>query len=163
MPTTVEQYPLEKRKIMKKLVKSMIGWTVLFGIFLTIAVVITFSVSWVWYIVASLVGLYVLIFLIDLWYQTEYYKRYFYDVQQDFLSIKKGVITPHQTMLPYEKLQDVYMDQDLFDRIFTLWDVHVSTATEMSGYHAHIDGVNHENADKIRELILNKIRGGQNR
>lgn len=65
---------------------------------------------------------------------------------------------PHETMLPYEKLQDVYMDQDLFDRMFNLWDVHVSTATAMSGYEAHIDGVNHENAEALRELILNKIR-----
>jgi membrane protein YdbS with pleckstrin-like domain len=165
MPTTIEQYPLERRKIMKKLLVSMIGWTILFGIFFIIALVFASAVPWGWYLVVLVAGLHFAIFCIDLWYQTEYYKRYFYDIQPDFLSIKKGVITPHQTMLPYEKLQDVYMDQDIFDRIFNLWDVHVSTATAMSGYQAHIDGVNQDNAEKIRSIILDKIRkkGGTDR
>jgi membrane protein YdbS with pleckstrin-like domain len=158
MPTTVEQYPLERRKIAKKLVVSMIGWTIFFGILLGISAGIASSLPWVWKIFYSLIGLYLLIFIIDIWYQTEYYKRYFYDIGADFLKIRKGVITPHQTMLPYEKLQDVYMDQDIFDRIFNLWDVHVSTATAMSGYAAHIDGVTMENGEKIRDLILEKIK-----
>ena len=50
------------------------------------------------------------------------------------------------------------MDQDILDRIFGLWDVHVSTATNMSGAEAHIDGVKHDNANAIKELILAKIR-----
>ena len=50
------------------------------------------------------------------------------------------------------------MDQDLLDRLFGLWDVHVSTATFMSGWEAHIDGVKHDNAMEIREIILSKIR-----
>ena len=66
-----------------------------------------------------------------------------------------------ETILNYDKIQDVYMDQDLLDRIFSLWDVHVSTATVMSGAEAHIDGVNHDNALAIRELILSKIRQGK--
>lgn len=65
---------------------------------------------------------------------------------------------PRETILPYEKLQDVYVDQDVFDRIFRLYDVHVSTATFMSGFEAHIDGVNKENAEAIREIILENIR-----
>ena len=55
-------------------------------------------------------------------------------------------------------MQDVYVDQDIFDRMFGLWDVHVSTATMMSGMEAHIDGVKRENAMKLREMLLQKIR-----
>jgi membrane protein YdbS with pleckstrin-like domain len=161
--TTIEQYPLEKRKIKKKLTVAMLSWTIFLGL---IAGVMAFfaatTFSGLWIGVYSIIALYVIIFLIQIWYQTEYYKRYFYDIAPDFLIIKKGVIMPHETMLPYEKLQDVYMDQDLFDRIFDLWDVHVSTATDMSGHQAHIDGVNRENAEKIRELILQKIRKERN-
>lgn len=157
--TTIQQYPLEKRKITKKILVAMIGWTVFLGICLIAAAV--FAVIWnpvLWIVFYVIIAFYVLMFIIQIWYQTEYYKRYFYDIEKDFLIIKKGVIMPHETMLPYEKLQDVYMDQDLFDRMFKLWDVHVSTATAMSGYEAHIDGVSHENAESLRELILNKIR-----
>ena len=63
-----------------------------------------------------------------------------------------------ETILNYDKIQDVYMDQDILDRVFGLHDVHVSTATAMSGYEAHIDGVNQNNALAIKEQILEKIR-----
>ena len=157
--TTIEQYPLERRKIAKKITVAMIFWTIFLGIGLIVTAFLANSISSkFWIAFYSILVLYILIFIIQVWYQTEYYKRYFYNIAPDFLVIKKGVIMPHETMLPYEKLQDVYMDQDLFDRMFNLWDVHVSTATAMSGYKSHIDGVNHDNAEKLRELILNKIR-----
>jgi membrane protein YdbS with pleckstrin-like domain len=161
-PPTIKQYPLERRKIAKKLTVAMISWTIFLGICLIITTALSKSIttdsSIFRTISLCIITLYIIIFMIQLWYQNQYYKRYFYNIATDFLVIKKGVIMPHETMLPYEKLQDVYMDQDLFDRIFNLWDVHVSTATAMSGHEAHIDGVNRENAEKLRELILNKIR-----
>jgi membrane protein YdbS with pleckstrin-like domain len=55
------------------------------------------------------------------------------------------------------------MDQDIFDRFFRLWDVHVSTATTMSGMEAHVDGVNEENAEAIRKLLLAKIKSKRGR
>ncbi len=157
--TTVEQYPLERRKIYKKFVVAMIGWTILFGLLLLISGLLAFTaLPGLKVLFFILLAIYILLFFIEAWYQTEYYNRYFYDITPDFLVIKKGVIMPHETMLPYEKLQDVYMDQDLFDRIFNLWDVHVSTATAMSGHEAHIDGLSRANAEILREIILNKIR-----
>ncbi|MDO8554561.1 MAG: PH domain-containing protein [Candidatus Micrarchaeota archaeon] len=151
--TTIKQYPLDRKKIMKRFVSGMIIWTILaiiagiflgsismlLGIFTFLGIIIIFSV-WTWI------------------YENKYFQAYFYDVGESFLVIRKDWITPRETMLPYEKLQDVYMDQDLFDRMFGLWDVHVSTATMMSGMAAHIDGVNSENAQKIRELIMGKIK-----
>ena len=65
---------------------------------------------------------------------------------------------PTETILPFEKLQDVYLDQDLFDKVFGLWDLHVSTATFMSGYHAHIDGVTITNGEEMREMLMDKIK-----
>jgi membrane protein YdbS with pleckstrin-like domain len=157
--TTVEQYPLDRNKIKKKVIEGMIGYSVLFLVLLVgsgIAAVAFKPMFWAVFLVILII--YFGVFLIELWYQIEYFKRYFYNVEPDFLVIKKGVILPHQTMLPYEKLQDVYMDQDILDRLFGLWDVHVSTATAMSGYAAHIDGVKQQNAEAIRKLILDKIR-----
>jgi putative membrane protein len=157
--TTIQQYPLERRKITKKVLVAMIGFSILFAVLLAAAAFIAASgVGWVKTIFWILFALYFVVFALEIWYQTMYYKKYFYNLEPDFMVIKKGVIMPHETMLPYEKLQDVYMDQDLFDRLLSLWDVHVSTATAMSGYEAHIDGVNHENADALRNIILDKIR-----
>jgi membrane protein YdbS with pleckstrin-like domain len=157
--STVIQFPLERRKIAKKMTMAMLSWTIFFGIgFVVTAIFAAAAFTGLWVIFLAIIILYAAIFVVELWYQTEYFKKYFYNITPDFLIIKKGVITPHETMLPYEKLQDVYMDQDIFDRMFDLWDVHVSTATAMSGSEAHIDGVNRGNGEKIREIILSKIR-----
>ena len=158
-----QQFPLEHRKIVKKTVVAMIWFLILFFILLLVTGLLAAAAptpfsAWLWTLFFLILALYIVVFILEIWYQVEYYKRYYYDIEHDFLVIKKGVIMPHQVMLPYEKLQDVYMDQDLFDRMFSLWDVHVSTATVMSGYAAHIDGVNQQNAEALRNRLLDKIR-----
>ncbi|MEM5883174.1 MAG: PH domain-containing protein [Candidatus Aenigmatarchaeota archaeon] len=156
MATTIEKYPLEKRKIIKKTVKATFSACILFLIgplWLHFFFFETFK-----YHLFILDFLFAIFPLVEFLYQREYFKRYFYDAKDDFLVIRKGVFAPTETILPYEKLQDVYVDQDVFDRIFKLYDVHVSTATFMSGIEAHIDGVNKENAEAIREIILENIR-----
>jgi len=157
--TTIQQYPLEKRKVVKKTINAIIGWSILFLIIFLPLHIFLFQIYSNLLIIVDII--FALIIIIEPIYQYWYYKTYFYDVRSDFLAIKKGVIMPRETILNYDKIQDVYMDQDLLDRIFNLWDVHVSTATTMSGAQAHIDGVNHDNAIAIRDLILLKIRKGK--
>lgn len=64
---------------------------------------------------------------------------------------------PREISIPYERVQDVYVDQDLWDRIFHLYDVHLSTATWTSGMEAHIDGVESDAANGLREVLLKTI------
>ena len=157
MPTTIEMHPLDRKKITKRFIGNMIGWLVV-SLIMSLALLFVMRFD----LIASLLLLLGLLLIFAAWqwfYEHKYFDAYFYDLDKDFLKIKKDWITPRETILPYEKLQDVYVDQDLFDRIFGLWDVHVSTATMASGMEAHIDGVNQENANKIRELLLDKIRG----
>lgn len=86
-----------------------------------------------------------------------YYKTYRYDLTPDYVIIKKGPIASQEITIPYDRIQDVYLDQDIFDRIFGLYDVHISTATITSGMRAHIDGVDHKTALSLREIILKKM------
>ena len=154
--TTIEQYPLERIKITKRFISGMIGWLILS----VIAAVTMFFLLKPGF-TSSFVGFFVMLVILAVWqwvYETKYFEAYFYDIAVDELDIRKGWITPRETILPYEKMQDVYVDQDIFDRMFGLWDVHVSTATMMSGMEAHIDGVKRENAMKLREMLLQKIR-----
>jgi len=84
-------------------------------------------------------------------------KYYFYDLVGKNLIIKKGVFSRNEITLPINRLQDVYVDQDILDRILGLYDVHVSSATIISGNLSHIDGLNKENAQVIKNLILSGI------
>ena len=91
-----------------------------------------------------------------------YIKSYFYDANDSFITIKKGVFTPKEIHLQFSKIQDVYVDQDLIDRVLGIYDVHISSATFSSGLEAHIDGVDKATADKLRDFILHKITAGEN-
>ena len=84
-------------------------------------------------------------------------KYYSYDLVGKKLIIKKGVFSRNEITLPINRLQDVYVDQDILDRIFRLYDVHVSSATFISGILSHIDGLNKENSDVVKSLILSGV------
>jgi membrane protein YdbS with pleckstrin-like domain len=161
---TYQTIPLDKKKIMKKTLESTAGLFIIVISTLLIFVPILSIVpgvvdAWFWamfyWSIAGLLVIWVIAYL----YQRSYYYSYSYDVRPDVLMIKKGVFTPRETSMPYKKINDVYVDMDLLDRMFGLRYVHVATASEVSAPIAHIDGVSPENADKLRDLILHKIKG----
>ncbi len=91
-------------------------------------------------------------------YEYYYYKRYFYDLNDDMLVIRKGVFGSRELMIPFEKIQDVFVDRDWLDLAFGLYDVYVTTVSSRSILNAHIDGLNEKNAGQAAELLLKKIK-----
>jgi putative membrane protein len=110
-------------------------------------------------IVKKLIGLSLaaLVFAGVYWYQRWYIATYHYDLTDQFLIIKKGVIASTEISIPYSKINDVFVEQDILDRILGLYDVHVSSATNISGQTAHIDGVDKHVAMGLRSEILKRI------
>ncbi|MBU1110729.1 PH domain-containing protein [Patescibacteria group bacterium] len=157
---TREQFPLSYKKIIKKTIASTI---VITGLLLVIWGALAFSfyqVEFGWLSVVTFcisVFLALIIFLTYL-YQRWYFAVYFYDLTDDFIQIKKGPITPREITIPYERIQDVYVDQDLLDRFLGLYDVHLSSATISSGIEAHIDGVEKEAAEGLRNALLKTVQ-----
>lgn len=163
MPTLKEKYPLEKRKPLKKTIEST--WKFIF----TIIFIVIFSFSFfsqgknifpnsnLQITIYIFIGIFILLIILKYVYEVFYMKYYFYDLIQKNLIIKKGVFSRNEITLPINRLQDVYVDQDILDRIFGLYDVHVSSATIISGNLSHIDGLNKENSDAIKNLILSGI------
>ncbi|MCO6429708.1 MAG: PH domain-containing protein [Deltaproteobacteria bacterium] len=89
--------------------------------------------------------------------QLIYFIRYFYDIDERSIIIRKGVIAQSEVTLPFSKITDVYVDQDLLDVFFGLYDVHFSSPTQSSGKAAHIDGVDKRGAVLIRGIVLERI------
>lgn len=164
MATLREKYHLENRKPLKKTIAGI--WEfILIIIFIGI-----FSFSFLfsegrntfpslnlWTIVYIFIGIFVLFIILKYIYEIFYMKYYFYDFVGKNLIIKKGVFSWNEITLPINRLQDVYVDQDILDRILGLYDVHVSSATIISGNLSHIDGLNKENSQAIKNLILSGI------
>jgi len=73
-------------------------------------------------------------------YVGAYIRRYYYDA--------------------YSKIQDVYVDQDILDRMMGLYDVHIASATAASSIEAHIDGVDKEASDGLKNFLLQKLQTG---
>lgn len=158
---TREQFPLSIKKVLKKTITSTLGGFILL---LTLWGVLAFGLSsgaetgnWLGIATIIIFGLLFFTLLVVYLYQRWYYTVYFYDLTPDYIVIKKGPITPREITIPYERVQDVYVDQDLLDRIFGLYDVHLSSATISSGMEAHIDGVEKPAADGLRTMLLQTV------
>jgi membrane protein YdbS with pleckstrin-like domain len=162
MSKTREQFPLSPKKILKKTMGSIITLAVLFVVWVGVLLVTSSndkSVSGAMGLATiGILLLMVIIVLITYFYQKWYFAVYFYDLTDDFIIIKKGPITPSEITIPYERVQDVYVDQDLLDRFFGLYDVHLSSATISSGMEAHIDGVKKQAADGLRGFLLQTVQ-----
>ena len=73
----------------------------------------------------------------------------------------KGVVSRKRISIRYEKIQNIFIDQDFLDRIFKLYDVHIATADYQSAWTAHIDGVSRENAEKLKSILDIHIKNRQ--
>ncbi len=118
------------------------------------------AASFMGYAFTSILISYAFIIFLRAWYIKTYIKRYYYDCNDQFVTIKKGVFAPTEIHVQYQKIQDVYVDQDFIDRLMGLYDVHIASATVTSGIEAHIDGVEQSVAEAIKNFMLAKIQGG---
>ena len=155
---TRDKFPLSTRKVIKKTLSFSIIWGIIFLIgFIMTCLSFAGGDGSVSALIVTLVGLSIVLLLIiflTYLYQKWYFSVYYYDLGKDYVVIKKGPITPQEITIPYERVQDVYVDQDLLDRLFGLYDVHLSSATISSGMEAHIDGVEKTAADGLKAMLL---------
>jgi len=160
---TREQFPLSYKKIIKKTMASTIAITILLLVIWGFLAFMLGSIGqeaigWLRTATFGIFGFLFVVILLTYLYQRWYFAVYFYDLTNDFIQIKKGPITPREITIPYERIQDVYVDQDILDRIFGLYDVHLSSATVFSGMEAHIDGVEKQAAEGLRAIILETVK-----
>ena len=155
--------PLQARKILKKSlsgIMSALGFSFLIGIILYFIIrfdterqiIADPALIWVGF------GFCVTLLLMSrMAYQFLYFLTYHYDMDDRNFIIRKGVISRKEVTLPFSKITDVYVDQDLWDVVFALYDVNISTPTVESAMFAHVDGLNKKGSAKLRELIIDKM------
>ena len=164
-----QQYPLSPRKFWKKYIGKLIFWVGVlvfflgfYGLILVVNSTENVTPDWANSIVFAtttiLAALIVLGLFLYAWYLRVYIRRYYYDAEDHFVTIRKGVFAPAEIHVMYQKIQDVYVDQDVLDRIMGLYDVHLASATATSGMEAHIDGVEYAAAEGLKNLLLGKTR-----
>src|SRR3989338_3886729 len=140
MATLREKYPLENRKPLKKTLARVWSFVPIFIFFILPMIIFIPSDNLPIFLSKALISwliavMFLIISVAMYIYEVFYMKYYFYDIVGSTLIIKKGVFSRNEICLPFNRLQDVYVDQDIWDRIFGLYDVHVSSATFISGWH----------------------------
>ena len=81
-----------------------------------------------------------------------------YASTQDLFIFKRGIFTTVESATPYRKIQNVFVDEDIYDKLFGLWDVHFSTIGKSSQELLHLDGLKKDDADRLTSFLLEKIR-----
>jgi membrane protein YdbS with pleckstrin-like domain len=161
------QFPLSPKKFWKKMIGSIIGTVILFIILVPIFWLMHMAFAgssdapigfWVDTVVAGVLALGIVVLLIKVWYIKAYIRRYYYSNDEHFITIKKGVFAPTEIHVQYAKIQDVYVDQDILDRMMGLYDVHIASATATSGIEAHIDGVEQAAAEGLKNMFLTSMK-----
>jgi membrane protein YdbS with pleckstrin-like domain len=169
MSTLRQRIPLSHRKIIKKSFGRLLRLSVI-AIFFTLVLAVVYRTlasgggniaETLKHYQDTILAIWIMIMLIwVMWeplYQYLYFGKYFYDMDDKNLIIRKGVLVKREIILPFSKITDVYVDQDIGDVMLAIYDVHISTPTVESGLFAHIDGVSKKGAQELRNLILEKI------
>lgn len=140
---TRQQFPISSLKIIKRTIGG--GFFLIFVVYAgllllkgviagVVAIVLSIPLRWV--------------------YETYYFKNYFYEMGDDYFVIRQGVFTKHETIIFYNRIQDIYIDQDFVSRLFGLYDVHISSFMG----EAHVYGLNKANAEGLRSALLEAAR-----
>lgn len=168
--------PLSPLKPVKKTIASHSGCIVglpLFIIFISIifgldsinndpdagSIIREFHETYNSYIIWLVIGLWLVSLIYKIIYEYLYYRLYYYNFEEEHAEITKGIIARSTGHIKYERIQNVYVDQDFWDRIFGLYDVHYETAGEKSASYLHVDGLNKMNANKLVEFLNQKTKG----
>lgn len=169
-------YPLQFRKIWKKLLALEIGrggtesrkmWRPVVNSLILLTGVVLVFLYWGdqngadvnWSSVAGLIlALWAILYTIFAFYLWLYIWTYYYDFDEHYMRVRKGVLIRREVTIPYERIHDIYIDQDVLDHVFRLYDLYVATASEMSLQESHIDGLSYHNAQKLRDILMHEVR-----
>lgn len=155
--------PLQKRKLIKSSIKG-IAWLFLFLGLAVAALFLAQAVKGIPVTTGTIITG-ILIFLAGLaWevaYPLFYFLTYHYDIDANNVIIRKGVLARREITLPFARITDVYLEQDMLDVLLGLYNVYISSPTVESGKFAHIGGLSKEGARLIRESILAGINSIQ--
>lgn len=80
-----------------------------------------------------------------------------YALREYDISYRSGVVFPSVTTIPFSRLQQVSVKQNPVSRYFRLYSVEVVNGAQALAS-ITINGLTEENASKIKDTLLNKLR-----
>ncbi|MFH0818302.1 MAG: PH domain-containing protein, partial [Candidatus Micrarchaeota archaeon] len=81
-----------------------------------------------------------------------------FELRGDCFFSRKGVFKASYTMIRYERVQDIHVNQSFFEMLFGLWNVSIFTATATDRGSENIPGLSKENAESLKTALFAKIK-----
>lgn len=94
------------------------------------------------------------------------YYRYFYHVEEEELIIQKGVFNQSRTKLPFERIQNLHIEQNVLHRSLNVVSLRIESAGS-AGSEVTIDALKRPEAELLRDYIFEQkeevVSGGEDR
>jgi uncharacterized membrane protein YdbT with pleckstrin-like domain len=116
--------------------------------------------------------------------------NFHYFIENDFLTLKQGILAKQEKHIPYGVIQNIFIKQDLLDRVFGLTSLIIENASQgaglenvpqkksifmannqqrrekietigFSGNKVSIPGLTKNNAESLKEILLQKMKDNQ--
>ena len=161
---TEKIYPIEGIWVVKSITGSLLYLLILVPFYLSGSRDTEFNV----YIILVILG--IPIYIIYAYLRK---KTFHYFLESQFLILQQGILSKQQRYIPYGVMQNVYIKQDLLDRVFGLAWLILENASEggknrpegrqidtvgFSGNKVSIPGLTKQNAEILKGIILQKIK-----
>ncbi|MDO4770579.1 PH domain-containing protein [Porphyromonas sp.] len=156
LPKAEEQsyHPLEPTFVYVLIIETILTWLLILGL------------SWFIYLILEDFGYLKLFGFISLgiavalivnltWLKRACSKRG-YAVRDKDLTYKRGIILSRQITIPFNKIQQVVVSQNIIFRIVGLYSLNIRTAAQTSDG-VNIVGLTREQAESLKEMIMSKI------
>jgi putative membrane protein len=96
-------------------------------------------------------------------WETAYVRRYTYQVTADTFDIQSGVVSRREREIPFERIQNVDIAQNVVQRALGIAEVRLETAGGGGGSEARLRYVTRQEATRLQELISERKRSGTER
>ena len=175
---TEQNYPIEGKWIFKSILGSSIGVVIFFSFLL-------FSETngeLLFYL-----AYFAIFFTFNVFYAILSRSNFHYQIDAKFLNIRQGILRKQEKHIPYGVIQNVFVKQDLFDRLFGLASLALENASMGAGVHqagqtkvfgmtlnnrkrsqieavgfsgnrVSIPGLTKQNAETLKNIVLQKMK-----
>lgn len=150
----LEYQPLESKFIYMLLIETVLGWFTLIGFIWFLYYVVEQTRFLPWVIVLTI--LMSLAFLLNLTFLKKACRERGYAVREKDITYKRGVIRTRHITIPYNRIQQVVVSQNLILRTVGLYSLNIRTAAQSSDG-MEVAGLKRERAQQLKQMILDKI------
>jgi membrane protein YdbS with pleckstrin-like domain len=104
-----------------------------------------------------IIGVYIVFGLLLIYLNRIAFKRRGFAIREKDIIFQSGIIKISSTMVPFNRIQHIALDQGILSRIYKLGRLQIYTAGGSSGS-LHIPGIDIDQAKNIKELLMQQIQ-----